>query len=34
LVDHAVQELLAQRSYGLGLGYEDLSDHDEPGCLS
>jgi len=29
LVDHAVQELLAQRSYGLGLGYEDLRDHDE-----
>src|ERR1035437_8481603 len=27
-VDHAVQEMLAQRIYGLGLGYEDLNDHD------
>lgn len=27
-VDHAVQELLAQRIYGLGLGYEDLNDHE------
>jgi hypothetical protein len=26
-VDHAVQEMLAQRIYGLGLGYEDLNDH-------
>jgi hypothetical protein len=26
-VDHAVQELLAQRIYGLALGYEDLNDH-------
>jgi hypothetical protein len=28
-VDHAVQEMLAQRIYGLGLGYEDLNDHDD-----
>lgn len=28
-VDHAVPEMLAQRIYGLGLGYEDLNDHDE-----
>jgi hypothetical protein len=27
-VDHAVQELLAQRIYGLALGYEDLNDHE------
>jgi len=27
-VDHAVQELLAQRLYGLALGYEDLNDHE------
>ena len=28
-VDHAVQELLAQRIYGQALGYEDLNDHEE-----
>src|SRR5882672_3079277 len=28
-VDHAVQEMLAQRIYGLGLGYEDLNDHND-----
>src|SRR6266516_201556 len=27
-VDHAVEELLAQRLEGLALGYEDLNDHD------
>ncbi len=27
-VDHAVPEMLAQRIYGLALGYEDLNDHD------
>ena len=27
-VDHSVRELLAQRLYGLALGYEDLNDHD------
>jgi hypothetical protein len=28
-VSHSVQELIAQRVYGLALGYEDLSDHDQ-----
>ena len=28
-VEHTVRELVAQRVYGLALGYEDLSDHDE-----
>lgn len=27
-VDHTVQQLLAQRIYGLALGYEDLNDHE------
>ncbi len=27
-VEHHVQKLLAQRVYGLALGYEDLNDHD------
>lgn len=27
-VDHAVQELLDQRLYGLALGYEDINDHE------
>jgi hypothetical protein len=27
-VDHSVQELLAQRLFGLALGYEDINDHD------
>ena len=26
---HAVEQMLAQRIYGLGLGYEDLNDHDQ-----
>ena len=26
-VDHSVTQLLAQRLYGLALGYEDLNDH-------
>jgi hypothetical protein len=26
---HSVEELIAQRIYGLALGYEDLTDHDE-----
>jgi hypothetical protein len=26
--DHSVQELVAQRLYGLALGYEDINDHD------
>ena len=29
LVEHTVPELVAQRIYGLALGYEDLNDHDE-----
>ena len=28
-VEHAVEELIAQRIYGLALGYEDLNDHDQ-----
>ena len=27
-VDHALEELLAQRIYGLGLGCEDVNDHE------
>jgi hypothetical protein len=27
--EHTVQELVAQRVYGLALGYEDLNDHEE-----
>ena len=29
LVEHTVRELVAQRVYGLTLGYEDLNDHDQ-----
>jgi len=29
LIEHALGELLAQRIYGLALGYEDLNDHEE-----
>src|SRR6266480_3188690 len=29
LIEHRVEELVAQRVYGLALGYEDLNDHDE-----
>ena len=29
LIEHSVAELVAQRVYGLALGYEDLNDHDE-----
>ena len=36
-VQHGLYELLAQRLYGLALGYEDLVDHDDlrddPLCL-
>lgn len=28
LIEHSVVELVAQRIYGLALGYEDLNDHD------
>jgi hypothetical protein len=27
-IEHPVQDLLAQRVYGMCLGYEDLNDHD------
>ena len=29
LVEHTVEELVAQRIYALALGYEDLNDHDD-----
>src|SRR5260370_6957523 len=29
LIAHTVEELVAQRVYGLALGYEDLNDHEE-----
>jgi hypothetical protein len=29
LIEHTVEELVAQRLYGLCLGYEDLNDHDD-----
>ena len=29
LIEHTVEELVAQRVYGLALGYEDLTDHDD-----
>src|SRR5438128_9205048 len=29
LIEHKVEEMVAQRVYGLALGYEDLNDHDE-----
>jgi hypothetical protein len=28
-IEHSVNELVAQRIYGLALGYEDLNDHDQ-----
>jgi hypothetical protein len=28
-VDHSVRQLLAQRIYGLALGYEDINDHEQ-----
>ena len=28
-IEHPVQEMVAQRVYGLALGYEDLNDHEE-----
>ena len=31
-VEHSVRELVAQRVYGLALGYEDLNDHDQLRC--
>jgi Transposase DDE domain group 1 len=29
LIEHTVEELVAQRVYGLALGYEDLNDHED-----
>src|SRR4030095_14007937 len=29
LIEHPVEDLIAQRLYGLSLGYEDLNDHDQ-----
>ena len=29
LIEHTVEELVAQRVYDLALGYEDLNDHEE-----
>ncbi|HEV2222971.1 MAG TPA: IS1380 family transposase [Candidatus Acidoferrales bacterium] len=29
LVDHKIEEMLAQRIYGLALGYEDINDHEQ-----
>ena len=29
LIEHTVEELVAQRLYGLALGYEDLNDHEQ-----
>jgi hypothetical protein len=29
LIEHSVEDLIAQRVYGLALGYEDLNDHDQ-----
>ena len=29
LIEHTVKDLIAQRTFGLALGYEDLNDHDE-----
>jgi Transposase DDE domain group 1 len=29
LIEHTVKEMVAQRVYGLALGYEDLNDHEE-----
>ena len=29
LVEHKLSEMLAQRIYGLALGYEDLNDHEQ-----
>jgi hypothetical protein len=32
LIEHSLEELVAQRVYGLALGYEDLNDHDDLRC--
>ncbi len=28
-IDHSIESLIAQRIYGLVMGYEDLNDHEE-----
>ena len=28
-INYSVHQLLAQRVYGIGLGYEDVNDHDK-----
>jgi hypothetical protein len=28
-VEHSIREMVAQRVYGLALGYEDLNDHEQ-----
>lgn len=30
LIEHSVEDLVAQREYAVALGYEDLLDHDDP----
>jgi hypothetical protein len=32
LIEHSLTDLVAQRVYGLALGYEDLNDHDDLRC--
>jgi Transposase DDE domain group 1 len=32
LIEHLLEHLVAQRVYGLALGYEDLNDHDDLRC--
>src|SRR5512133_2326449 len=32
LIEHTVEDLVAQRVYALALGYEDLNDHDDLRC--
>jgi hypothetical protein len=29
LIEHSLEQMLAQRIYGLALGYEDLNDHEQ-----
>jgi Transposase DDE domain group 1 len=29
LIEHSIETLVAQRLFGLALGYEDLNDHDD-----
>ena len=29
LIEHSLETLVGQRLFGLGLGYEDLNDHDD-----